>query len=71
MKIKAINLDMPPNCRYCKAEGHKVAAKWHLTGANTQACDVHKSTLEYLKAQADAESNQEPSLADEQTWMRL
>lgn len=69
MKIRPIRPEHITNCIYCKNEGDKVQAKYHLTGANKQSCEFHKFRLEALR---DDEKPQERySEADYQTWMRL
>jgi hypothetical protein len=70
VKIRPIKPGHTVNCTYCKAEGNKVQATWHLTMANIQSCDLHKPKLNERKDMLEA-LNDEPSEADQQTWMRL
>lgn len=70
MKIRKILPGVIINCPWCKAEGNKVSAIWHLTGANKQACVNHRAKLEELKAEEDKSSG-DYSEADHQTWLRL
>jgi hypothetical protein len=49
--------------------GEKVQAKWHLTGANQQACDAHKCEL--IKLQLADSKPEQYSEADYQTWLKL
>jgi hypothetical protein len=69
MKIRKIADGHITNCAYCKMQGAKVVAVWHLTGANKQACDVHKMLLEHIRDREPVANDF--SEADYQTWMRL
>lgn len=69
MKLRKIVGGHITNCVYCKEDCDKVQAKWHLTGANKQACEFHKFRLEAIRD--DEKPEEHYSEADYQTWMKL
>lgn len=73
MKLKKIKPGHIANCPYCKAQGNKVQATWHLTFENKQACDVHKFLLEHIRDRANKEDGgyADYSEGDYQSWLRV
>jgi hypothetical protein len=71
MKIKKIKEGHVTNCQYCKVEGNKVQAIYHLTGENKQSCEKHLIELKQIQTLSIADDGGYRTEADYQTWMRL
>jgi hypothetical protein len=70
MKIRQIKQGHVTNCPWCKTNGQKVQAVWHLTRANIQACEEHLPLLCVIRDEANAHASSHYSEADYQTWLR-